>query len=147
MELTRMDSTSIHSPTTASRDTFELVKAEQLLPDHTRIAAERILSDAYSLWGVCAKSACRRARCCRGAGGECLAAWIPSLAPDVVDGGLCMLEGQLNSLSFDELYARHPDEIAALARWRWCINLRSVPPRRPSSVKHGRRLAPPHHAR
>jgi hypothetical protein len=113
-----MDSISTPSLTAAARDTFELAGGEPPLPAHARIAAERILSNAYSLWGVCTKSACRRARCCRGAAGECLAAWIPSLAPDVADGGLRMLEGQLNGLSFDELYTRHPDEISALAHWR-----------------------------
>ena len=42
---------------------------------------------------------------------------MPLLAPAVIEGGLRTLEAKSERLSFDELFARHPDEVLALAAW------------------------------
>jgi hypothetical protein len=91
--------------------------AERILPRSARVATQRALSDIYSFWCLCEKTACRRGRRCTGEPRGCLDAITPLLAEDVIEGGLRMLEGKMERLSFDELYARHPDEILALAAW------------------------------
>jgi hypothetical protein len=94
---------------------------ERILPRSARVATQRALSNIYSLWCLCEKTACRRAGRCTGEPRDCLDAITPLLADTVIEGGVHTLEGKMEGLSFDELYARHPDEILALSAWNTLI--------------------------
>jgi hypothetical protein len=86
--------------------------------DHpASIAVARLLANTLSLWGLCRSARCRRNRACMGAPLECLADCGTLLSDDVFEGGLACIDGQCEGLSFDQAFARWPDQLAALSQW------------------------------
>lgn len=123
-----MNTASTRNQVNAPHETSELFHDEERIPPAARVAVQRVVSDLYSLWCLCDKGACRRARRCKGNPKECLETLTPLLASEVIDGGHYFFEGKEQGLSFEELYERHPDEIAALGNWRAAIDRRPLPP-------------------
>jgi hypothetical protein len=87
-------------------------------PDHpVSIAVARLLANTLSLWGLCRSARCRRNRACMGNPHECLEGCGALLSDDVFDGAMACIEGQCEGLSFDQAFARWPEQLAALAHW------------------------------
>ncbi len=88
-----------------------------------------MLSDIYSFWCLCEKTACRRAGRCTGDPERCLAACLPLISEAVAEGGQRMVEAKCEGLSFDEALERWPDELASLWAWNNRIENRRGAPR------------------
>ena len=86
--------------------------------DHPALTpALRWTADMLCLWGLCAKSACRRGRTCNGEPRDCLKRYAP-LAPEAArDGVKLMLDGLRLQPSYDALREEAPEEIAAVEDW------------------------------
>ena len=80
-------------------------------------AVQRLLSNHFAFWCLCEASTCRRARSCKGDPARCLDACMPLLPEDAHRGGLRVFEGHAEELSFDEAFARWPDEMLAWTHW------------------------------
>jgi hypothetical protein len=50
------------------------------------IVARRQLANTLGLWRFCARSTCRRSRCCRGEPKECLQCALPLLPAETIEG-------------------------------------------------------------
>ena len=70
-----------------------------------REAAERFWSKTLNMWFVCANTACRRARCCRGSPSYCYPHNFPQLPNGVKDWWLTLGEFQGERVPFDEAWA------------------------------------------
>ena len=79
----------------------------------------RHLSKTLCLHGLCASSACRRARACRGDPRDCLQRYAPLVPEEAREGAKRMVDGWLQHLSFDELIEDEDvcDEVMALGDW------------------------------
>lgn len=142
-----MNTASARTPTMLVHESFKNTEGEDHIPRSARIAVRRALSNVCSLWRLCEKAACRRAGCCKGGPDQCLGSWTPLLATAVISGGIGTLAGKQEGLSFDELYARHPNEIMALARWNDRLDGQFLSPQAPrgerDNGRRGERLATP----
>ena len=67
--------------------------------------AERNWSNTLNMWHVCANTACRRARCCRGSPSYCYRHNFPQLPNGVKDWFLTIGEFQAEGVPFDEAWA------------------------------------------
>ena len=87
-------------------------------PNHPAlIPALRWMANMLCLWGLCAKPACRRAQACKRDPHECLKRYAPLVPEDARAGVKAMLEGLQYGLSYDEMRADAPDEVAAVEAW------------------------------
>jgi hypothetical protein len=68
-------------------------------------ATERNWSNTLNMWHVCANTACRRARCCRGSPSYCYRHNFPQLPDGVKDWFLTIGEFQAEGAPFDEAWA------------------------------------------
>ena len=68
-------------------------------------AAERGWSNLLNMWHVCANTACRRARCCRGNPSYCYRHNYPQLPEGVKDWFALIGEFQAEGLPFEEAWA------------------------------------------
>jgi len=85
--------------------------------DPAFIPALRWMSNMACLWGLCRNQACGRARQCKRDPRSCLSRYAP-LVPDEVRAGVkLMFEGKQQRMSYDDLRAEAPDEIAAVEAW------------------------------
>jgi len=66
---------------------------------------ERNWSNHLNMWHVCANTACRRARCCRGSPSYCYPHNFPRLPEGVQDFFILLGEAQKEGLPFDEARA------------------------------------------
>jgi len=89
--------------------------------------ALRWIADLMNLWGLCAKSACRRARACRGEPRDCLRRYAPLVPEEAREGVKALLEGQINALDFDTVREEHPDEVEAAIEWRQLVEQAARP--------------------
>ena len=96
-----------------------LLDDESRLPsDHpVSIAMARVLSDTLMLWRLCLSARCQRNGKCKGDPHACLAIGGALLSDDVFNGGVVFLQGKTDGLSFDEVFAQCPDELAAFGEW------------------------------
>ncbi len=69
------------------------------------------------LHGLCGRSACRRARTCRGEPRDCLGRYAPLVPADARDGAKAIIDGRARGWSFEELLDEAGDEVMALAAW------------------------------
>jgi hypothetical protein len=83
----------------------------------TRTHDLRWASNMLCLWGLCAKPACRRARQCRSDPESCLKRYEPLVPEAARIAVAAMAEGKRYGLSYDELRAEGPAEIAAFEDW------------------------------
>jgi hypothetical protein len=92
---------------------------EPLLPlDHpVSIAMARMLSNTLMLWRLCLSARCQRNGKCKGDPHACLAIGGALLSDDVFYGGVAFLQGKADGLSFDDVLAQCPDELAAFGEW------------------------------
>ena len=74
-------------------------------------------SNMVCLWGLCARPACRRARCCRGEPRDCMAKYTPLVPEDAREGVKAMFDGLRSRMTFDEMSTEAPSEIAAVEDW------------------------------
>lgn len=81
------------------------------------VLTARKLNDLYCLWRLCPRTACRRARACRGAPRRCEAGFelVPSDALDFMEA---FEEARDKRMSYDEMIEFCAEEIAALEQWR-----------------------------
>jgi hypothetical protein len=68
-------------------------------------AQERRWSNLLNMWHVCANTACRRARCCRGSPSYCNAHNFAQLPEGVQDWFILLGQAQKESWPFDEALA------------------------------------------
>ena len=87
--------------------------------DHrSHTPALRWMADMLSLWGLCGRPACRRARQCKCEPRDCLARYAP-LAPELArDGVKVLLDALPYRIDYDDLREDAPDEVTALEQWR-----------------------------
>jgi hypothetical protein len=95
-----------------------------------RTGINRWFSNVYSFWCLCDRPACRRSGCCKGDPSHCCDLFRPLLPDDVHDGGITVFEGKNEGLSFDEVWARYPDELAAWDDWKTRLEQRAGAPRK-----------------
>ena len=85
-----------------------MTKSRALKPPRSAVqkaqATERRWSNTLNMWHVCANTACRRARCCRGSPSYCYPHNFPLLPEAVQDWFLLLGEAQKNGVSFDEAW-------------------------------------------
>jgi hypothetical protein len=62
-------------------------------------------SEWLDLWHVCANTACRRARACRGNAEACFAANFSQVPEGVQDWFILLIQARVDGLSFDEAWA------------------------------------------
>ena len=67
--------------------------------------SERSWSNHLNMWHVCANTACRRARCCRGNPSACFTQNFSQLPEGVQDFFILLGEAQKEGLPFDEARA------------------------------------------
>ncbi len=93
-------------------------------------SALRWMANMICLWGLCAKPACRRARRCKRNPRDCLARYAPLVPEDARAGVQLMLEGKQYGLSYDDVRADAPDDVAAVEAWIARVNAaaRATPP-------------------
>jgi hypothetical protein len=92
--------------------------ADDLDPHHPALTHDlRTISNLLCLWGLCGKPACRRARQCKRDPRDCLSRYAPLVPDDARDGVAAMFEGKQCGMSYDELRAEAPLEIAAIESW------------------------------
>lgn len=85
--------------------------------DPALIPALRWTSNMACLWGLCRNPACSRARQCRRDPRFCLSRCAP-LVPDAVRAGVAfMLDGKQQHISYEDLRAQAPADIAAVEDW------------------------------
>jgi hypothetical protein len=77
----------------------------------------RWISNTLGLYGFCGRSACRRARACRGQPLDCVVRYAPLVPEDAGEGAKALVDGHYDRLDFDAVYDEAPDEIEALAEW------------------------------
>ena len=66
---------------------------------------------------LCIKTACRRARTCSADPDFCMGHLAPFVTDDVRQGVDALMEGNLDGLTYDEVRARSPQDIAAYEGW------------------------------
>jgi hypothetical protein len=93
------------------------IEDQQTENDPTLTPALRGMSNLLCLWGLCARPACRRARGCKRDPRDCLSRYAPLVPDDARDGVAAMFEGKQCGMSYDELRAEAPLEIAAIENW------------------------------
>ena len=86
--------------------------------DHDNDTATlRWTADMLRLWALCGKPACRRARQCRRDPVACTNRYT-ALVPQAAGCGFAMLaDGKLLGLSYEDVRAQAPEEIAAYEDW------------------------------
>ena len=96
-----------------------LLADESHLPlDHpVSIAMARALSDTLMLWRLCLTARCQRNGKCKGDPQACLAIGGALLSDDVFNGGIVFIQAKAEGLSFDDVWAQSPDELAAFGEW------------------------------
>ena len=78
----------------------------------------RALSDLLSIWALCGRSACRKARACRGDSRDCIARCAPLVPEDVRVWVAALMEYKRDGLRFDDARAALPPELEeAWAAW------------------------------
>ena len=82
----------------------------------------RWMANMICLWGLCAKPACRRARACRRDPQDCLARYAPLVPEEAREGVKVLLEGRQYGLSYDDVRADAPEEVAAVENWIARVN-------------------------
>jgi len=72
------------------------------------------------LWHVCANTACKRARCCRGKPSACFKENFPRLPEGVQDWWVLLMEARQDGLPFDEAWEELTNLglVDELANWR-----------------------------
>jgi hypothetical protein len=103
------------SPASAGDDSKENGAAFSARAARTR--SLRATADLLCLWGLCNKTACRRAGMCRRDARDCLARYAAFAPEDARCGALALLQGARDGVSADDVRAHVPDDIAALAAW------------------------------
>ncbi len=80
-------------------------------------ATARWLSDLYCLWRLCPRTACRRAKACRGDTRTCHTgfALVPPEARDFIAG---FEDARDDNLTYDEMIVEYAEELEALELWR-----------------------------
>jgi hypothetical protein len=75
------------------------------------------IAELYCLWRLCPRTACQRAKACRGDACTCQTglALVPS---DALDFMAAFEQARDDRLSFEEMIDVCAEEIAALERWR-----------------------------
>jgi len=96
-----------------------LLDDESRLPSDqaVRIAMARALSNTLMLWRLCLSARCQRNGKCKGDPQECLAIGGALLSDDVFKGGIVFIQAKAEGLSFDDVWAQSPDELAAFGEW------------------------------
>lgn len=85
--------------------------------DGYHIPTLRWAADMLCLWALCGKPACRRARACRRDPRACTDRHA-GLVPQAAGCGFTLLaEGKLAGLSYEEVRAEAPEEVAAYEDW------------------------------
>ena len=81
------------------------------------LTTPRWVSALYCLWRLCPRTACRRAKACRGDGCTCQTglALVPS---DALDFMAAFEQARDDKLHYDEMIEFCANELAALERWR-----------------------------
>ena len=79
-------------------------------------STERGWSRLLNMWFVCANTACRRARCCRGSPSFCYPHNFPQLPEGVKDWFFLIGEFQKERLPFEEAWARL-EQCGLAAEW------------------------------
>ncbi len=78
----------------------------------------RALSDLLSIWALCGRSACRKARACRGDSRKCIPRCGPLVPEDVRVWMAALMEYKRDGLRFDDARAALPPELEeAWAAW------------------------------
>ena len=82
-------------------------------------ATERSWSNHLNMWHVCANTACRRARCCRGKPSYCYPHNFSRLPEGVQDWFILLGEAQKEGLPFDEAMEglRKAGLVAEFSNW------------------------------
>ena len=82
-------------------------------------ATERRWSNHLNMWHVCANTACRRARCCRGKPSYCYAHNFSRLPEGVQDWFILLGKAQKEGLPFDDAMAdlRKGGLVAEFSNW------------------------------
>ena len=70
----------------------------------------------------CTKTACRRAGTCSADPDDCIGHLAPFVPDEVRRGVDALLEGQIDRLTYDEVRARSPQEVAAYEGWIEKVN-------------------------
>jgi hypothetical protein len=80
-------------------------------------ATPRWISELYCLWRLCPRTACRRAKACRGDGCACQTG-LALVPPDARDFLAALEQARDDRLSYDEMIEVCAEELEALERWR-----------------------------
>ncbi len=78
---------------------------------------QRWRANMLCLSDLCVKTACRRAGTCSADPDDCIGRLAPFVPEDVRDGVDALLEGNIDRLTYDEVRARAPLEVAAYEGW------------------------------
>jgi hypothetical protein len=75
------------------------------------------IAELYCLWRLCPRTACRRAKACRGDACACQTG-LALVPPDALDFLAALEQARDDRLSYDEMIEVCAEELEALERWR-----------------------------
>ena len=80
-------------------------------------ATPRWIAELYCLWRLCPRTACRRAKDCRGDACACQSG-LALVPPDALDFLAVFEQARDDKLTFGEMIEVCSDELSALEQWR-----------------------------
>ncbi|HWV41432.1 hypothetical protein [Pseudorhodoplanes sp.] len=85
-------------------------------------ASPHWIAELYCLWRMCPRTACRRARRCRGDACACQTG-LALVPPEALDFIAAYEQAREEALSYDEMLVVCAEELAALEKWRGQVEL------------------------